>query len=170
MQKWNEIKFLFTILNTLSQNSALPCQFQKYRCFRLTHGELFLAARYLARLPEPWHCLRIFHMQRSRFSMGYSRKYPQPPLWTTLNWVLKNFRISKNDSSSFCRIPNLAGCKSWGIPEFCNTLNGFRGNPVKVHKILGKFMKFQSCSPSIFCRISNVVHWGCVDIFWNSPM
>ena len=29
-------------------------------------------------------------------------------------------------------------------------------------------MDFQSCSLRIFYRISNVVHGGCVDIFWNS--
>ena len=99
--------------------------------------------------------------------MGYSRKYPHPspPLWTILNWVLKNFRISKNDSGSFCRIPNLTGSKSWGIPEFCNTSNGFRGIPVKIHKIWRKFMDFQSCSLNIFYRISNVVHGVCVGIF-----
>ena len=31
-------------------------------------------------------------------------------------------------------------------------------------------MEFQSGSPSIYYRISNVVHWGCVDILWNSPL
>ena len=83
------------------------------------------------------------------------------PLWTTLNWVPENFRISKKDSSSLCRIPNPADSKSWGIPEFCKILNGFAGIPVKIHKILGKFMEFQSRSPSIYCRICNVVHGVC---------
>ena len=85
-----------------------------------------------------------------------------------MNWVLKNFRFSKNDNSSFCRIPNLADSEYWRIPEFCKALNDFRGIPVRIHKILGKFMDFQSSSLSIFYRISNVVHGGCVDIFWNS--
>ena len=40
------------------------------------------------------------------------------PLWTTLNWVLKNFRISKNDNSRFCRIPNLAHSKYWEFQNF----------------------------------------------------
>ena len=31
-------------------------------------------------------------------------------------------------------------------------------------------MNFQSSLLSIFYRISNVVHVGCVDIFWNSPL
>ena len=31
------------------------------------------------------------------------------------------FKISKNDNSSFCRIPNLADSEHWGIPEFCKT-------------------------------------------------
>ena len=97
--------------------------------------------------------------------MGYSRKYPHPPLWTTLNWVPKNFRISKKDSSGLCRIPNPACSNSWGIPEFCNILNDFPGIPVKRHKILGKFMEFQSGSPSIYFRISIIVHRVCVDIF-----
>ena len=95
--------------------------------------------------------------------MGYSRKYPPPPpLWTTLNWVPRNFRISKKDK-------NPADSKSLGIPEFCKILNGFAGIPIKIHKILGEFMEFESRSPSIYYRISNVVHGGCVDIFWNSP-
>ena len=104
--------------------------------------------------------------------MGYSRKYPPPPPppWTTPNWVPKNFRISKKDNCSFCRIPEPADSKSWGIPEFCKNLNGFPGIPVKIYKILGKFVDFQSYSLSISYRISNVVHGGCVDIFWNSPM
>ena len=34
------------------------------------------------------------------------------PLWTTLNWVPKNFRISKKNSCSFCRIPEPANSKS----------------------------------------------------------
>ena len=76
---------------------------------------------------------------------GLFQKISTTPLWTTLNWVPKTFRISKNDSSSFCRIPNLSDSKSLGIPEFCNILNGFRGIPVKIHKILGKFMDLKSC-------------------------
>ena len=50
------------------------------------------------------------------------------------------------------------------IGEFQNfaKLNDFRGIPVKLHKILGKFMDFQSCSLSIFYRISNVVHVGAI--------
>ena len=83
-----------------------------------------------------------------------------PPPWTTLNWVLKNFRISKNDDRSFCRIPDLADSKYWGIPEFCKTLNDFRRILVKLHKILAKFIDFQSSSLSIFYMISNVVQEG----------
>ena len=101
--------------------------------------------------------------------MGYSRKYPHP-LWTTLNWVPKNSRIFKKDTSSLCRIPNPTDSEYWGIPEFCKILNGFPGIPVKIHKIWRKFMEIQSGSPSIHYRISNVVHGRCVDIFWNSPM
>ena len=89
---------------------------------------------------------------------------PPPPR------ISKDFRISKNDNSSFCRIPNVADSKYWGIPEFCKTLNDFRGIPVKNSQNLGKFMDFQSTLLSIFYRISNVVHGGCVDIFWNSPI
>ena len=51
------------------------------------------------------------------------------------------------------------------------TLNSFPGIPVKIYKILGKFMDFQSCLMSISSMISNAVHGGvCVDIFWNSPL
>ena len=35
----------------------------------------------------------------------------------------------------------------------------------KFIRVWGKFMDFQSSLLSIFCRISNVVHGGCVDIF-----
>ena len=86
--------------------------------------------------------------------------HPPPPLWTTLNWVPKNFSISKKDRSILCRIPNFADSKSWGSPEFWKILNGFAGNPIKIHKILGKFVEFQSGSPSIYYKISNVVHGG----------
>ena len=47
------------------------------------------------------------------------------------------------------------------------TLNGFPGIPVKIYKILGKFMDFQSHSLGNSYRISNVFHGVCVDIFWN---
>ena len=57
-------------------------------------------------------------------------------------------------------MPNPDDSESWGIPEFCKILNGFPGIPVKIHKILGKFLEFQSGSPSIYYRISNVVHGG----------
>ena len=102
--------------------------------------------------------------------MGYSRKYPHTPPWTTLNWVPKNFRISKKDNCSFCRIPEPADSKPWGIPEFRKNLEGFPGMLVKIYKILGKFVDFQSYTPSISYRISIVVDGVCVDIFWNSPM
>ena len=82
----------------------------------------------------------------------------------TLNWVTTKFRISKKGSSRLCRTPNPADSKSWEIPEFYKIFNGFAGISIKIHKIPGKFMKFQSGSPRINYRISNVVHWG-VDIF-----
>ena len=66
--------------------------------------------------------------------------------------------------AAFAGFQNLADSKYWGIPEFCKTFNDFRGILVKIRKILGKFMDFQSSSLSIFYRISNVVHGGCVDI------
>ena len=52
------------------------------------------------------------------------------------------------------------------IGEFQNLtkLLNFRGISVKIHKILGKFMDFQSSLLSIFYRLSDVVH-GCVWIF-----
>ena len=119
--------------------------------------------------------LRSFEVQTGdhcyfRIRNRLFQKVSTAPLWTTLNWVLKNFRISKNDSSRFRRILNLADSKYWGIPEFCKTFDDFHGIPVKIHKILVKFMDFQSSLLSIFYRISNVVHRGCVDIFWNSPI
>ena len=92
--------------------------------------------------------------------LGSSRKYIHPPPMDNINWVPKNFRISKKDRSILCRIPDPADSKSWGIPEFKKIFNGFAGIPIKTHKILGKFMEFQSGSPSIYYRISNVVHGG----------
>ena len=83
---------------------------------------------------------------------------PPPALWTTLNWVPRNFRISKKDTNSLFRIQNPADSKSSGIPEFCKVLNRFAGIPIKIHKMSGKFTEFQSFSPSIYYRISNVVH------------
>ena len=52
-----------------------------------------------------------------------------------MNWKPKNFKVSKKDNSIFCRIPNPAHSKSWGIREFCKSLNGFPGYPVKIHKL-----------------------------------
>ena len=46
------------------------------------------------------------------------------------------------DSSSFCRIPNPADSKSWRIPEFCKTLNGFCGIPVKKSQNVGEIHGF----------------------------
>ena len=34
--------------------------------------------------------------------------------------------------------------ESWGIPEFRKDLNGFPGIPVKINKIFGILMEFQS--------------------------
>ena len=62
---------------------------------------------------------------------------PSPSLWTTLSWVPKSVRISKKDSSSFCRIPNPVHSKSWGVPEFCKTSNGFPGIRSKFTKLRG---------------------------------
>ena len=72
--------------------------------------------------------------------------------------------------SSLCRISIPTDSKFWGIPDFCKTLNGFPWILVKIHKILGKFIEFQPGSLSIYHRISSVVHVGCVDIFWNTPL
>ena len=99
--------------------------------------------------------------------IGYSRKYPPytsappppPPPWTTLNWVPKNFRISKKDNSSFCRIANPADSKPQIISEFCKTWKGFVEFRFKLVKIWRTLMDFQSGSLSIHYRISNVV-WG----------
>ena len=93
-----------------------------------------------------------------------------PPLWTTLNWVPKIPGFPRRTVAVYAGFQTLLDSKSWGIPEFCKILNGFAGIPIKIHKMLGKYMEFQSGSLSIYYRISNVVHGGCVDIFWNSPV
>ena len=88
--------------------------------------------------------------------LGYSRKYPPPPpLWTTLNWVPKNFRISKKDSSSLCRIPNPADSNSSGIPEFCKVLNGFPGIVGEIHGIPVRFTQHLLQEVRIFSGIAH---------------
>ena len=102
-------------------------------CF-LAHSEIFcpdLPICFLVKL-----CMRLFFL----CYWAIPENIHPLPLWTTPNWVPKNFRISKKDNCSFCRIPEPADSKSWGIPEFCKNLNGFPGIPVKIYKILGKFL------------------------------
>ena len=72
----------------------------------------------------------VLHREQKFGPDGLFQKIPTPPSspWTTLNWVPKNFEISKKDSSSLCRIPNPANSNSWGIPEFCKILRKFWGN------------------------------------------
>ena len=70
------------------------------------------------------------------------------PLWTTLNWVPRNFRISTKDNSSFCRIPKPADSKSWGIPDFAKLWMVFL-------EFRSKFTKF--CGNS---WISSQAHWA----------
>ena len=74
--------------------------------------------------------------------------------------VPRNFMISKKDSSSFCRISNPTDSKSWEIPKFRMTLNGFPGIPVKIHKVWEKFIDSQSALPSLYYRIFNILHGG----------
>ena len=74
--------------------------------------------------------------------------------------VPRNFMISKKESGSFCRISNPTDSKSWEIPKFRMTLNGFPGIPVKIHKVWEKFKDSQSALPSLYCRIYNVLHGG----------
>ena len=74
--------------------------------------------------------------------------------------VPRNFMISKKESSSFCRISNPTDSKSWEILKFRMTLNGFPGIPVKLHKVWEKFIDSQSALPSLYYRISNVLHGG----------
>ena len=59
------------------------------------------------------------------------------PLWTTLNWVSKNFRISKKDNCSFEGFQSLLIQNLEEFQNFAKTFNGFPGSPVKIYKILG---------------------------------
>ena len=83
---------------------------------------------------------------------GLLQKISTPPMDDTELGTQK-FQDFQKHSSSLCRIPYPADSESWGIPEFFKILNGFPGIP-------GKFMEFLSGSPSIYYRISNVVHGG----------
>ena len=91
--------------------------------------------------------------------MGCSRKYPYPaPLWTTLNWVSKNFGIFKKDNCSFCRILlEPVESKSRGIPEFRKTLNGFPGILVKSYR---KFYGFPVILTDHFLQDFQCRPWG----------
>ena len=109
--------------------------------------------------------LKVFYCGKGRqnfASNGLFQKISTSPQWTTLNWVPKNFRVSKKDmyNCSFCRILEPADSKSWVIPEFRKNLNAFPGIPVKIYKILEKFVDFKSYALSISYRISIVVHGG----------
>ena len=76
--------------------------------------------------------------------------------------VPKNFRISKKDSSSLCRIPNPADTKSWGIPEIFKILNGFPGIPAKIHKISRKFRELSIKLTQQFITGFTMSSMGCV--------
>ena len=93
-------------------------------------------------------------------SNGLFQKISTTPLWMTLNWVLKTFRISKNDSSSFCRIPNLTGSKSWGIPEFY--FEWFSWNSGQNSQNFGEIHGFPVMLTKHFLQDS--VHGWCVGI------
>ena len=67
-------------------------------------------------------------------TLGYPRKCSPP---SAMDDTFRIFRISKKNNSSFCRIPNPAHSKSCGIPEVCETLNGFPGIQVKFRKFVG---------------------------------
>ena len=73
----------------------------------------------------------------------------------------QKFQDFQEGQWQFMQDSNPADSKSWGIPEFGKILNGFAGIPIKIHKILGKYIGFQSGSLSIYYRTSNVVHGGC---------
>ena len=107
-------------------------------------------------------------------AVGFSRKYshppPPPPRWTTQNWVPRNFRISKKDNCSFCRIPEPADSKPGGIPEFRKNLNGFPEIPAKIYKILGEICGFPVILTEHFLQDFRCRPWWGGDIFWNSPM
>ena len=55
--------------------------------------------------------LKVIHISGVKWAIPENIHTPPPP-WTTLNWVPKNFRISKNDNCSLCRIPEPADSKS----------------------------------------------------------
>ena len=101
--------------------------------------------------------------------MGYFRKYQHPlPQWTTLNWVPKNLRISKEqkflqDSKACCftvlRNSRILQDFEWFSWNSCQNSRNFveiHGFPVRITE---HFLQDFQCRPS-----------GGVDIFWNSPI
>ena len=64
------------------------------------------------------------------------------------------------DIGRFCRIPNLADSRYWGIPEFCKVFNDFRGIPVKIHKILGEIHGFPVKLTKHFLQNFQCRPWG----------
>ena len=101
---------------------------------------------------------------------GLFQKISTHTLWTTPNWVPKNFRISKKHSRSLRRIPNPADSNSWGIPEFCKILKGFAGISVKNSQNFRKTRGIPVRLTEHLLQDFQCRPWGCVDIVWNSPM
>ena len=97
----------------------------------------------------------LFHsylLASKRKLIGLFQKISTHRLWTTLNWVPKNFRIFK------------AGFQTLLIQNLEEFWFFFPGIPANFHKMLGKFMDFQSGSPITYSRISNIVHGLSADI------
>ena len=83
---------------------------------------------------------------------------PPHPLWTTLNWVPKNLRISKKNNCSFCRIPEPADSN---LEEFQN-----------FAKIWMVFLEFQLKFAKVWRNlwISSHTHWAFLTGFPMSSM
>ena len=82
------------------------------------------------------------------------------PLWTTLNWLPKNFRISKKDSNSLCRIPNPADSNQnfsrifqifMVFLEFRSNFTKFRGNTWISSQAYRALARDSQCHPQGVC-------------------
>ena len=101
--------------------------------------------------------------------MDRFQKISTPRLWTTPIGYLKISGFPRRTTAVFAGFQSVLIQNLEEFQNIAKNLNGFPGIPVKIYKIWGILVDFQSYLLSNSYRIYNVVH-GRVDIFWNSPI
>ena len=137
----------------------------QYTCYRW-FDHIFCATIFICVL---LYCLET-HKNATLHAMLSHWAVPEN-IYAQLNWIPKNFRVSKKVNSSFCRIPNLADSKSWGIPEFCKTLQTwFRWNSCQNLQNFGTIHGFTVRLTKHLLQNFQCRPLVCMYIFWNSPL